>query len=105
MESIHICYFFFFGQAMQLMGSQFSNQGPNPGHGSESPEQGNCKQSGDSPSIHVMEYYLAVKRRQVVIHATMWMKRGLFKSRSCASSAWNYPLVSLNDLQTLCEGL
>ena len=103
--SIYVTFFFFFGQVMQFMGSQFPNQGPNPGHSSESPEQGNCKLSGDSPSIHMMEYYLAVKRRQVVIHATMWMKRGLFKSRSCASSAWNYPLVSLNDLQTLCEGL
>ena len=54
---------------------------------------------------HTMEYYLAIKRRQAVIHATMWMKRGLFKSRSCASSAWNYPLVSLNDFQTAREGL
>ena len=62
-----LLFFFFFGQAMQLMGSQFPNQEPNPGHSSESPEPGTCK----LPSTLTMEYYLAVKRRQVVIQATM----------------------------------
>ena len=31
-------FFFFFGRVVQLVGSQFPNQGLNPHHSSESPE-------------------------------------------------------------------
>ena len=34
----HAFFFFFFGHAAWLMGSQFSSQGLNPGHSSEGPE-------------------------------------------------------------------
>ena len=56
--------------------------------------------------IHIMAYYLAIKRNDVLIHATMWMSlENIMQSERCHIPKVTYCLIPLYEIPRMGESI